>query len=151
MRCGWPRAGSGRRPSSGSSPVATGHPRPRTTKVTTEQPQHRHSRYRSGYTVRTDRWRYSEYVNLIDGDTQVHSSVMITSVTTDNTVQGPQNTHHGEETQAPDWANPEDWGELYDLANDPEETVNLYRLQEFHDVKISLRKILYAGWTDHNF
>ena len=52
---------------------------------------------------------------------------MITSVTTDNTVQGPQNTHHGEETQAPDWANPEDWGELYDLWEDPQENVNLYR------------------------
>ena len=53
--------------------------------------------------------------------------VMITSVSTDNTVQGPQNTHHGEETQAPDWANPEDWGELYDLWEDPQENVNLYR------------------------
>ena len=134
--------------------------------MTTEQPQHRHSRYRSGYTVRTDRWRYSEYVNLIDGDTQVHSSVMITSVTTDNTVQGPQNTHHGEETQAPDWANPEDWGELYDLWEDPQENVNLYRSpfnlwrsvyirvcrdDSYHDTKLELRKMLRQGWTQHNY
>ena len=52
---------------------------------------------------------------------------MISSVSTDNIVKGPQNTHHGEETQAPDWANPEDWGELYDLWEDPQENVNLYR------------------------
>jgi len=121
-------------PSSGSSRGATGHPRPRTTKVTTEQLQHRHSRYWPGYTVRTDRWRYSEYVNLIDGDTQ-----------------GPQNTHHGEETQAPDWANPEDWGELYDLWEDPQENVNLYRDDSYHDTKLELRKMLRQGWTQYNY
>ena len=86
-----------------------------------------HSRSLPGYTVRTEQYRYSEYVNLVDGDQELA------------------------ETQAPDWTSPEDWGELYDLASDPEETVNLYRLQEFHDVKISLRKILYAGWTDYNY
>ena len=80
-----------------------------------------------GYTVRTEQYRYSEYVNLVNGDQQVA------------------------DTQAPDWTSPEDWGELYDLASDPEETVNLYRIEEFHDVKLSLRKILYAGWTDHNY
>ena len=71
---------------------------------------------------------------------------MITSVTTDNTVQGPQNTHHGEETQAPDWANPEDWGELYDLWEDPQENTNLYRREAAHHTRQSLRKILHRGW-----
>ena len=51
--------------------------------------------------MRTEQYRYSEYVNLVDGDQELA------------------------ETQAPDWTSPEDWGELYDLTNDPEETVNL--------------------------
>ena len=94
---------------------------------------------------------------------------MITSVSTDNIVQGPQNTHHGEETQAPDWANPEDWGELYDLWEDPQENVNLYRFpsnfgglssppyirvcrdDSYHDTKLELRKMLHQGWTQHNY
>ena len=77
----------------------------------------------SGYTVRTPQYRYSEYVNLLDD---------------------------GLETQAPDWTSPEDWGELYDLNIDPMETINLYRQQESYDIKIMLRKILYAGWSQHN-
>jgi len=76
-----------------------------------------------GYTVRTQQYRYSEYVNLLDD---------------------------GLETQAPDWTSPEDWGELYDLSADPMETINLYRQSEWHDIKIMLRKILYAGWSQYN-
>lgn len=76
-----------------------------------------------GYTVRTDQYRYSEYVNLLNP---------------------------AEEDQAPDWSSPEEFGELYDLLADPHETVNLYRNNDYHDVKVGLRKILYKGWTDYN-
>ena len=77
----------------------------------------------SGYTVRTPQFRYSEYVNLTDA---------------------------GLESQAPDWTSPVDWGELFDLFNDPDETINLYRDDDWLDTKIMLRKILYAGWSEYN-
>ena len=76
-----------------------------------------------GYTVMTDQFRYSEYVNLIN---------------------------LGEENQMPDWSDPEDIGELYDLVADPQENINLYRNDEYHETKLALRKILHAGWTAYN-
>ena len=76
-----------------------------------------------GYSVRTPQYRYSEYVRLQDPD---------------------------QETQQPDWDSPVGWGELYDLFVDPDETNNLYRDQDWHDTKLMLRKILYAGWTEYN-
>ena len=77
-----------------------------------------------GYTVLTKEWRYSEYINLINID---------------------------EEDQVPDWNNtPEDFGELYDLINDPLENVNLYRNHDYIDTKVALRKILHKGWAAYN-
>jgi len=80
-------------------------------------------RHYQGYTVRTPQFRYSEYVNLTDA---------------------------GLESQAPDWTSPVDWGELFDLFNDPDEKINLYRDDDWLDTKIMLRKILYAGWSEYN-
>ena len=77
----------------------------------------------AGYTVRTAQYRYSEYVNLIDD---------------------------GLETQQPDWDNPEDWGELYDLSVDPLETLSLYRQQGWEEVGDKLRQTLQEGWSQHN-
>ena len=76
-----------------------------------------------GYTVRTDQYRYSEYVNLINV---------------------------GEEDQAPDWNHMEDIGELYDLINDPQENFNLYHNHDYVEAKVALRKVLHAGWTAYN-
>ena len=73
--------------------------------------------------MRTAQYRYSEYVNLIDG---------------------------GLDTQQPDWDSPEDWGELYDLTTDPLETRNLYRREEWAEVREELQQILHAGWSQHN-
>ena len=60
----------------------------------------------SGYTVRTRRYRYTEWVYVED---------------------------EGLETQAPIWeeAQHADWGELYDLWSDPQENTNLYRWSPF--------------------
>ena len=77
----------------------------------------------TGYTVRTPLYRYSEYVNLIDD---------------------------GLETQQPDWDNPADWGELYDLSVDPLETKNLYRQEGWEEVRDTLRQTLQEGWSQHN-
>ena len=60
----------------------------------------------SGYTVRTRRYRFTEWVYVED---------------------------EGLETQAPIWeeAQHADWGELYDLWSDPQENTNLYRWSPF--------------------
>ena len=76
-----------------------------------------------GYSVRTPQFRYTEWVNLQDPEL---------------------------DTQQPDWGVYRDWGELYDLNEDPNETNNLYRLDEWHDTKKMLRKILHGGWFEHN-
>ena len=44
----------------------------------------------------------------------------------------------GLERQQPDWTSPEDWGELYDLSEDPLKTRNLYRQEDL------------GGWSLHN-
>ena len=55
-----------------------------------------------------------------------------------------------EETQEPDWNNVRDWGELFDLFSDPEETVNLFRNPDYDDVREMLSVILHDGWTKYN-
>ena len=76
-----------------------------------------------GYSVRTPQYRYTEWVSLLDPEL---------------------------DTQRPDWGAYRDWGELYDLWADPNETNNLYRIEEWHDTKKMLRKILHGGWFEHN-
>ena len=95
----------------------------------------------SGYTVRTRRYRFTEWVYVED---------------------------EGLETQAPIWeeAQHADWGELYDLWADPQENTNLYRWSPFTrylqgdpslrrddtwaNVKTRLSGILHQGWTGYN-
>ena len=76
-----------------------------------------------GYSVRTPQYRYTEWVSLQDPEL---------------------------DTQQPDWGAYRDWGELYDLWADPNETNNLYRLDQWHNTKKMLRKILHGGWFEHN-
>ena len=76
-----------------------------------------------GYSVRTPQYRFTEWVDLQDPEL---------------------------DTQQPDWGAYRDWGELYNLEEDPNETNNLYRLEEWHDTVILLRKTLRGGWLEHN-
>ena len=73
--------------------------------------------------MRTPKFRYTEWVGLQDPDL---------------------------DTQRPDWDDIRDWGELYDLAEDPSETNNLYRVEEWRDTRQMLSKILHGGWFEHN-
>ena len=73
--------------------------------------------------MRTPQFRYTEWVGLLDPDL---------------------------DTQRPNWGDIRDWGELYDLAGDPSETHNLYRLEEWQDTVQMLSKILHEGWFEHN-
>ena len=76
------------------------------------------------------------------------------------------------EEQQPNWGDVHEWGELYDLEADPQvkkesphrtgttcivleqnlhqENVNLYRDHDYLDLKVQMRKLLHAGWYDHN-
>merc|ERR1712098_413810 len=72
-----------------------------------------------GYSVRTDEWRFSEYVNLLSEE---------------------------EEEQSPAWADIVEFGELYDLASDQQENYNLYHDKNYQQTKIAMRKILHHGW-----
>merc|ERR1712110_412648 len=81
------------------------------------------SEFYHGYSVRTPQFRYTEWVGLQDPDL---------------------------DTQRPDWDDIRDWGELYDLAGDPSETINLYREEEWRDTREMLSKILHGGWFEHN-
>jgi len=76
-----------------------------------------------GYSVMTTQYRYTEYVGLTDAET---------------------------EEQQPNWGDVHDWGELYDLEADPQENFNLYRDHDYLDLKVQMRKLLHAGWYDHN-
>ena len=68
-------------------------------------------------------FRYTEYVNLLD---------------------------EGLETQQPDWDSSRDWGELYDLSEDPLETRNLFRQEGWEEVRNRLSQTLHQGWSQHN-
>ena len=71
----------------------------------------------------TEQYRYSEYVNLNNVD---------------------------EEEQTPNWADPMDFGELYDLVNDSMENVNLIHDENYKDIIAYLQKILHQGWYQYN-
>ena len=76
-----------------------------------------------GYTVRTAEFRFSEYVNLLNEETDL---------------------------QVPAWDDIVQFGELYNLISDPQEDFNLYHNHDFHEIKIALRKVLHHGWSDYN-
>ena len=76
-----------------------------------------------GYTVVTEQYRYSEWVNLNDV---------------------------GTEEQTPNWGDPQDFGELYDLMNDPLETTNLINNEEYDELIHELKQLLHQGWHHHN-
>jgi len=72
-----------------------------------------------GYSIRTDEYRYTEYVNIkfpTKGD------------------------------YYPDWEDPADHEELYDLTIDPQENWNRYDDPEYFEVKEILSERLHAGW-----
>lgn len=75
------------------------------------------------YNIRTEDWRYTEYVFMTDNG--------------DNTV-----------SYTPDWDNHSDDSELYDHAKDPLETVNLYNKPEYEEVRRELQDRLRAGWRE---
>ena len=77
----------------------------------------------TGYSVRTPQYRYTEWVGLQDP---------------------------GLDSQKPDWDDLRDWGELYDLWEDPNETRNLYRQDEWRDTIELLSELLHGGWYEHN-
>ena len=76
-----------------------------------------------GYTVVTEQYRYSEYVNLNNLAT---------------------------EEQTPNWGDPYDFGELYDLVNDPLENTNLIHDEAYDDIIKELKQLLHQGWHHHN-
>ena len=43
-----------------------------------------------------------------------------------------------------------DFGELYDLVNDPMENVNLIHDENYKDIIAYLQKILHQGWYQYN-
>ena len=55
-----------------------------------------------------------------------------------------------QEEQTPNWSDPRDFGELYDLVNDPLENTNLIHKEDYEDIIADLRKILHKGWRTHN-
>ena len=75
-----------------------------------------------GYSMRTDRYRYTEYVHMTSLD--------------------------GAYNFQPDWDQACDYGELYDLVNDNKENVNLYRDVNYSEVVKELAAKLRAGWRD---
>ena len=76
-----------------------------------------------GYSVRDIRYHYTEWVHI---------------------------KHLGHHNYQPEWNNPADHEELYDLQNDPQENFNLYNDPKFAEVKENLSKMLRSGWRDHN-
>ena len=111
-------------PCSGNSRKATGETTQATIKVESSiKYPSRLGDVVAGYTVRTPLYRYTEYVSLLD---------------------------EGLETQQPDWNNPRDWGELYDLSGDPLETKNLFRREGWEEVRDKLSQTLHQDWSQHN-
>ena len=76
-----------------------------------------------GYSVMTEEYRYSEYVNI---------------------------RNVNQEEQEPNWSDPIDFGELYDLVNDPLENINLFHNEDHQDTIADLKKLLHQGWHQHN-
>ena len=76
-----------------------------------------------GYSVMTDKYRFTEWVGLNNG---------------------------GLENQTPNWSDPKDFAELYDLKNDPQENINLIFNEEYQDVIFNMREVLHQGWEAHN-
>ena len=76
-----------------------------------------------GYAVMTEEYRYTEWVSLTD---------------------------FGLEEQTPNWGDPQDWGELYDMVNDPVESVNLFHSEDDQDTIDELKQALHKGWHSHN-
>ena len=79
--------------------------------------------YRQGYSVMTEQFRYGEWVSL-------------------NNME--------QEEQSPHWSEPVDFGELYDLVNDPLENVNLIFNEDYQDDIADLKVLLHRGWSQHN-
>ena len=82
------------------------------------QANHRHH---MGYNIRTEEWRYTEYVFMTDNE--------------NNTV-----------SYTPDWEHQSDWAELYHHDKVPLETINLYDHPDYQQVRAELQDRLRAGW-----
>jgi len=76
-----------------------------------------------GYSLRTAEYRYTEYVFI----------------------KFPEKHDY-----EPDWENPCDHEELYDLTKDPQENWNLYDDPQYFEVKQILSEKLHAGWHPVN-
>ena len=111
-----------------------------------------------GYSVMTTQYRYTEYVGLTEwvSNKPLHPQ-------TQNMRISIRATSAETEEQQPNWGDVHDWGELYDLEADPQvlrtlwkewdscqENFNLYRDHDYLDLKVQMRKLLHAGWYDHN-
>ena len=79
------------------------------------------SSHHMGYSIRTEEWRYTEYVFMTDNG--------------DNTV-----------SHTPDWEHQSDWAELYHHDKDPLETINLYDHPDYQQVRAEMQDRLRAGW-----
>ena len=79
--------------------------------------------YHQGYSVMTEQYRYTEWVTI-------------------NNIE--------QEEQTPNWSDPYDFGELYDLVNDPLENVNLIFSEDYQDAIADLKQVLHQGWRQHN-
>ena len=55
-----------------------------------------------------------------------------------------------QEDQSPNWSDSQDFGELYDLVNDPMENVNLIFEEDYQDAIAELKVLLHEGWLQHN-
>ncbi|KAL4229854.1 hypothetical protein ACF0H5_010246 [Mactra antiquata] len=80
---------------------------------------YRHNRV-MGYTMRTDKYRYTEWINF-DFKTNTRS------------------TPHWQQIQS---------AELYDHTIDPEENVNRANYKSYHDIRANLRTQLHRGWLN---
>jgi len=79
--------------------------------------------WQMGYSIRVDGYRYTEYVAT------------------------KYSWLPGDHTWLPDWENPVDHEELYDLKNDPQENFNRYDDPEYLAVKEELAEKLHLGWS----
>ena len=75
-----------------------------------------------GYSIRTENHHYTEWVHI-----KVH----------DDSV-----------SYEPEWDNPCDHSELYDLENDPKENINVHKIPEYEEIVLELSTRLRAGWRN---